>query len=524
VFSGQQQPTYFDQVATGNYRVEGPPAVRAGADWALNDRHSIGVMGYFNTNFLESDFLTDTYIGNAPGQPRLYIDADNIFTNRFTNYTTNLHYQGKLDTLGTLLSADLDLVRIRNQGESDFYNYFYDLESDEAPDRDFLYTETPGGFDIFSAKVDYTRPLSRGRKLEGGAKASRVLSDNDSRFYLNNGEQPILDRSRTNHFVYDEDIYAAYVNWSSKLGERFTLQGGLRAEQTISRGKSITTGQVTPRNYLNFFPSLFVQQKVSENYQINYNYSRRIQRPNYGQLNPFIAYRDPYTWWQGNPYLRPQYTHAVGITQQFYKNYSLVLNYQYNEDVIAELPAIEEETASTIYYIGNVDHSQNVSATAIAPVKILKGWESNNTLLVSYNEFNAIVNNVPVINSRVFYMLQTSHNILLPLGLRLEVNGVYQGPGAYALYRVDPRWWVHLGLKKSFLDEKLDLSLNATDIFKTQRLKIAADVGEGNISDFDQYFRARSLGLTLRYRFSRGVKIDERRRNNNLEELNRTGG
>ncbi|EMR01313.1 outer membrane beta-barrel protein [Cesiribacter andamanensis] len=523
VFAGPQETTYFDQVATGNFQVEGPPAVRAGTDYSINDRHTIGVMGYYLTNDLDADFLTDTYIGNAPGQYSSYIDADNLSRNRFTNYTGNLHYLGKLDTLGTTLSADLDVVQIRNEGSSDFLNYFYDLEPEGTSTQDFLYTETPGGFDIFSAKVDFTRPLSRGRKLELGAKASRVISDNDSRFYFNNTEQLVPDLSRSNHFTYRESIYAAYVNWSSKLGERFTVQGGLRAEQTVSLGELITTGQTTPRDYLNLFPSLFVQQKVSQNYGINYSYSRRIQRPNYGQLNPFFAYRDPYTYWLGNPYLRAQYTHVVGITQTFFKNYSLALNYQYNEDVIAELPRIEEETATTIYYIGNVEHSQNVSVTAIAPVKIMKGWESNNTLLVSYNEFNAVVDGAPVINSRTFYMLQSSHTVMLPLGLRLEVNGVYQGPGAYALYRVDPRWWVHLGLKKTFLDDKLDLSLNANDIFKTQRLKIAADVGEGNVSDFDQYFRAQSLGLTLRYRFSKGTKIEERRRNT-LDELNRTGG
>jgi hypothetical protein len=522
VFRGSESTTYFDQVATGNFEVQGPPAVRLGTDYSINDRHSVGVMGYYATNKLHADFLTETFIGPAPNQPTQFIDADNFNQNRFTNATANLHYMGKFDTLGTTLTADLDVVKIRNRGDANFYNYFYDLSSGNSVIQDFLYTDTPNEFDIFAAKVDFTRPLSNGRKLELGAKASRVVSDNDSRFYFNNDNVLQLDSSRTNHFVYDENIYAGYVNYNSKVGESLSVQAGLRAEYTMSLGESLTTKDVNDRDYLNLFPSLFVQQKVSDNYQINYNYSRRIQRPNYGQLNPFFAYRDPYTYWQGNPKLRPQYTHAIGITQVFKKTYNLVLNYQLNSDVIAELPAIIPETSTTIYYVGNVPKSRNLSLTAIVPFTIMKNWESNNTMLLSYNEFSAVVNKQQVINDQVFYMLQTNHNIMLPKKIKLEVNGIYQGPAAYALYVIDPRWWVNVGVKKSFMNDKLDLSINANDIFKTQDLIISALVGEGNVSDWNQYFRQRNIGFTLRYKFSKGEKPDERKRST-LEELNRTG-
>ena len=523
VFAGSEDTKYFDQEATANWRVQAPPSFRLGSDYNLEEGHSIGFMAYVYNSKTSSDFLTDTYIGDTPKQPELYIDAKNYAHNRFTNYTANLHYLGKLDTVGTTLSADLDFVKIRNLGESNFYNYYYDLGAAQSPTTDFLYTKTPNGFDIYSAKVDFTQPFTKEHKLELGVKASRVISDNDSRFYFNNGEEPVLDPNRTNHFVYNENIYAGYLNWRGMLGERFTVQAGLRAEQTVSEGESRTTGQLTTRSYLNLFPSMFVQQKINDNYGLKYNYSRRIRRPNYGQLNPFTFYRDPFTWIQGNPNLQPQYSNVFGITQTFKQTYSLELNYQYNQDVIAELPLVVQETASTIYYTGNVDNSQNLSLTALVPFKVIKNWETNNTFIVSYNEFSAVVNNKPVLNSQIFYMLQSNHNILLPLGLRMEVNSAYVGPGVQALYHIDPRWWVHLGLKKSFWDEKVDVSVNANDIFKSMRLRIAADVGEGNISEFDQYFRTRSLGLTLRYRFNKGEKFEERRRSTNLEELNRTG-
>lgn len=521
VFFGDEETTYFDQVATGNYETQGPPVTRIGTDYSITENHTVGVMGYFATNHLENNFLTDTYIGNSPNQPSLYIDANNYVENTFTNYSANVHYLGKLDTLGTSLSADLDFVKITNRGESNFYNFYDDLTSAQPVVQDFLYTDTPNGFDIYSGKIDFTKGFRVGSKFEMGAKASRVVSDNDSRFYFNNEEGLILDPARTNHFIYDENILAGYLNYNQKLSEMFTVQAGLRAENTTSTGESLTTGEINNREYLDFFPSLFVQQKVTENYGINYSYSRRIQRPNYGSLNPFISYRDPYTYVQGNPELRPQYTQAFGLTQTFKKTYSLALNYQYITDVISELPILIEETATTIYTTGNVDDAQNFSLTAIAPLKIMKNWDTNNTMVLSYNEYNMVVDNMQLKNDQFFYMLQSNHNILLPWDVKMEINGAYRGPAASGLYQIAAMWWVHAGIKRSFLDKKLDVSLNVNDIFKSYRLVFTTDIGD-NINDFNQYFRNRSVALTLRYNFSKGQKFDAKQRKNNVEEVDRT--
>jgi crotonobetainyl-CoA:carnitine CoA-transferase CaiB-like acyl-CoA transferase len=132
------------------------------------------------------------------------------------------------------------------------------------------------------------------------------------------------------------------------------------------------------------------------------------------------------------------------------------------------------------------------------------------------------VNQAAIANDRIFYMIQSNQTIQLPFDLRAEVNGAYRGPTVYGLYEVASQWWIHLGLKKSFLNKALDVSLNANDIFKGQRIKTATVV-DNNINEFDQYFRARTISMTVRYKFSRGQKVEERRRSNSLEELNRTG-
>jgi hypothetical protein len=286
-------------------------------------------------------------------------------------------------------------------------------------------------------------------------------------------------------------------------------------------GNSISTGQVTRRKYTDFFPSVFLQQKVSENYGLTLNYSRRIQRPNYGNLNPFRFYRDPYTYVEGNPYLRPQYAHVFSVNQTFRKTYTLILNYQLNKDFMSELPRLQVDSATTIYYTGNVDGNYNLGATAIAPIRFATFWDAQNTVTLSYNKYSIEVDKTMLVNAKLYYSLQSMHTVMLPKEYRFEVTFLYQGPAAYGLYQIAPRSRLDIGVKKSFFNKKLDLTLNAVDVYKGQRLRFKTDIN-GNINDFDQYLRPQNFNINLRFHFSRGGKVDVKRRNTNLEEVNRT--
>ena len=518
VFYGGTKTTYFDQTATGDFVSITPPVVRLGTDYSLRKNHSVGFVAGYTTRRGNADFLTDTYLGSRRERPEQFVDADNFSRNRSANLTTNLHYHGKLDSLGSTLTADLDYVKIRDRGQADFYNYFTDLPTQQQT-QDFLYTNTRSDLDIYSAKADFTRAFAQGTKVEGGVKFSRVTADNDSRFFFNNGAL-VLDPNRTNYFNYQENIQAAYVNWSGQASERLKVQTGLRLENTRSVGESYTTGQVTRRRYLNLFPSVFVQQQVTENYGINYSYSRRLNRPNYGSLNPFRFYRDPYTWEQGNPFLRPQYTHAFRVAHSFKKVYNLSFSYDYQTDVSAEIPILNVEAATTTYTTGNLDRGHLTGLTAVAPYQIMKWWDTQNTVVLSYRKFSTNADNGPLTNEQLYYMFQSNHTLALPRKVRLEVEARYLGPTASGLYQIAPMHWVGVALKKSIFKEKLDVGVNVNDLFKGYRYRFSTNIN-GNVNEFNQYFRWRSVGVSLRYNFSRGEKLDGKRRPNSLEELNR---
>ncbi|MCX2741205.1 outer membrane beta-barrel family protein [Pontibacter anaerobius] len=512
----------FDQVGREeNERYE--PSLRIGTNYDFNEKHSVGAMANVITSSSDFFFHTESYLRFPNESNDLFIDAMNKGEGKYTNGTFNMHYLGKLDTVGTTLSADLDYVHINSRDNASFDNLYFTLPATTPDSVEMLSNNNPTSYDIYSAKVDFTKPITKKTKLELGAKASHVVSDNELRFYEEADSRKTLDPKRTNHFIYKENIYAAYANLNTNLGEKWTLQAGLRAEQTDSRGNSLTKNEKTDRNYLDLFPSVFLQQKVSDNYQIGYKYSRRINRPNYQALNPFIFYLDPYTWAQGNPQLKPQYTNSFEMTHTLKQTYNLILGYSLTHDFIAEVPFQNPEDNTTVFQQQNVRDMKNARATLVAPIKISNSWDISNNVVVMYQEFTNAVNGELVINDQVTAIAQTTNNILLPHDIRLELGGSYQSPAVYGLYRVGEQWWVDAGLKRSFLDDKLTLSMNVTDIFKSRVLKVDTELN-GNVNAIEQYHGARSVRLNLRYRFSKGSKFESKKRNVNLDELNRTGG
>ncbi|RYZ21948.1 MAG: TonB-dependent receptor [Chitinophagaceae bacterium] len=520
VFQSRGQATYFDQTAVGSHYNEGPPTFRIGSELELNKRHSIGFTTYFNQNTLRQNFLSNTTIGASPTRPDLIIDARNYMMNIWQGWTGNAHYVYKIDSSGSTLSADVDFARIRNRGDADFLNYYDSVGKRQY--TDFLYQESPNGYNITSGRVDATIMAGKGRRMETGLRASDVLSDNDARFYFHNTPQLVVDPYRTNHFRYRENIYAAYVNGVLPVSKSMTVQAGLRLEQTVSRGMQLTTGQVTNRSYTNLFPSLFIQQKVSENYGVTLNYSRRLQRPNYGSLNPFRLYRDPYTWFEGNPNLQPQYAHSFSLTQSVKKTYLFTLSYLYTSNIMSELARLVPDSAYTVYYQGNVNFEREYGLTAIVPVKIRRWWDVQNTLTVLADRIDATSKGGGgQVNENVFVMFQSNHTLQLPRGIRVELNGRYVGEGLSGLYVMAPYFRLDAGLRKSFTKAHLDLSVNASDVFRSHHLRFATRI-DGNINDFDQYLRFQGLNIQLRYNFSRGQRVDEQRRRS-VEEMNRAG-
>ncbi|WP_192820803.1 outer membrane beta-barrel family protein [Rufibacter sp. LB8] len=487
------------------------PSVRLTSDYDLNKNHSVGATVGFAQSTADMLLTTRTQTTNG------FTNTLNKDENKFSNATFNVHYAGKLDTLGTTLSADVDVVSIKDNGIGTF-------EVKDGTTATLLENVNPTQYQIYSAKVDFARPLPGIKgKLEVGSKASLVLSDNKIDFFtLGNGTRQPSALRTGDHFLFDENIYAAYVNFNMKLSANWSLQSGLRAEYTVSEGNSKSLNKTNSRDYVDLFPSVFLQQKISENYQLSYSYSRRINRPRYENLNPAVFLIDNDTEAQGNPFLKPAYTNSFQVTQTIKKTYNLVLGYSHTKDAISEVPVPDAVNRKTVFQQRNVENKA-LNATLVAPLTVSTKWNISNNVTLAYQNWRTPVNNLVVTNERVMFMAQTNHNVLLPGKFKLELSGGYQGPGSFNVYRTYASYWVDLAVKKSFLKDQFDVTLAATDIFRSRKMQGMSNV-DGNTNEIDMYQYAQGVRLNLRYRFNKGEKFEMKRRNTNLDEVNRAGG
>ncbi|WP_242929074.1 outer membrane beta-barrel family protein [Pontibacter vulgaris] len=520
-FQGQQ-----DGGLNQNLREEGTRTVstlRLGSDIDLNQQHSIGFLADISVYNTKNQIKTLAKLTDGNPENDLLINALNNGRSDNQNSAINLHYLGKLDTLGTTFSADFDYVRLYSQSDATFVNRLESLaELADASVSRLLY-DNPNNYDIYAAKADFSKAIGKAGKLELGAKASRVISDNELKFYEETDGEMHPDAKRSNHFIYKENILAGYASFSTVIGSKLSIQAGLRAEQTFAEGNSVTMAQKTEKNYLNLFPTLFVQHSVNDNYQVSYSYSRRVNRPQYSDLNPFIFYIDPYSWVVGNPYLKPQYTNAFNVTQTISQRYNVVVGYSVTKDFIAEIPQQNAADKTTYFQQQNVEDMKSFNATFIVPVQVSPKWQMNNTATGLFQKFTKELEGQLQANEQLTFMLQSNHSIQMPKDVKIEVNAGYQGPMAYGLYRINANWGIDAGLKHSFMDGKLDLSLGVTDIFKTKRMAGTINI-DGNKIKADQYRGTQGFKINLRYSFSQGSEFKSGKKSMNLDEVNRAGG
>jgi hypothetical protein len=512
-------PTHMSQV--GEWRFTNHvPSVRMGLDYDINDKHSVGftVRGTF-LNALD-DFSMQTDFRQI-GEPTMLINSENLINKSFINLTSNLHYIAKLDSLGRKISVDLDFANMNQTNNATFDNHFR-LESGELLSRDQMVNFNPVNYDIFALRSDYVHPLKDGKKLELGIKASRVVSDNNLRFegLTDSGWEPLAHLS--NHFIYTEHILAGYANYSAKLSPAWVMKAGLRAEQTYADGYSVTLDSTNFRSYLDLFPSVFLQQNVSDKYQLTYSYSRRINRPNYESLNPFMFFIDPYTFASGNPNLNPSYSQVVEFTQTFHRMFNLTAGYTLTQGIITEVPFFDEETNATILMASNFEKVQNVSLRAIAPIPVKPWWQMQTVVVGNYNEVFATFGSDVIQQGLFSVYAQLNNSFSLPQRIRLELNGTYMSPQVFGPFWMDQLWRVDAGFKKSFLDNKLDVSINGMDLFRGMQFNGRANF-QGQQAVINQYNGLQSIRMTVRYKFNKGTKFEAPRRNGGIEEISRTG-
>ena len=493
------------------------PSFTGAANYELTPTQNLGINVQASTTSSNGLNNSGTSISN-PGQTNgTNFTSINDSEDQRSRLFTNLHYDAKLDTLGGKISADLDFT-VMDMGSNALLNNSYSTGLAQSKDR--VLTLNDMYYTIFTSKVDWIQPLKGGKLLEAGLKGSWVESDNDLDLSRAINDAPLQPDPNSNRFIYQENVLAAYSSLKGDFSKKLSYQAGLRMEYSDVTGTSKTLKQVNRQEYVNLFPSVFLQHKVSDTYQVVYNLNRRITRPNYRLLNPFVYYIDPLTTEKGNPSLRPQYSTNLEMDHVIKGAYQFTLGYSVTEDAFMQIFEQNEEARSSTTFTANFDKTKNFNFQGVVPVELAKWWNSSNLVQVNYNKFKSLIGTDILDISQVSYLVRTQHNFNLPKGFKFELVGIYLSPQIWGQGEIKGFGWVDAGMTKSLMKDKLSLSINGGDLFRTQWIRASI-----NFADIDtqirQYRNDQSVRFTLRYNFSKGQSFRVNSNSGSSEERKR---
>ncbi|WP_236704967.1 outer membrane beta-barrel protein [Hymenobacter sp. AT01-02] len=490
---------------------------KAGVDYTLTDHTVVGavVSGLAARNpRLPGTNRTTLYDTTGALDDQYTAQVNRSFRSPNATANLNLRHTFAPDSNGTReLTADVDYAHYGTQRLQDLTTTY--LLSGRP--TTLLYSNQNGDLAIQSVKADYVQPLARQARLEVGAKASRVNSDNDVQFENTENGVRTVDVNQSNRFMYDERITAAYVNFNQTLG-KLNLQAGLRGEQTRATGHQVVGDARFIRRYAQLFPSAALKQTFNDQHEVAVSLSRRIDRPSYQQLNPFRIIVDPTTFEAGNPGLRPQTSYNVELTHTFKQKFSTGVSYSITRNPL--IGVVQPETDSTVVATTvNLGQQHYYALTLTAPVELAKWWTVYNNGVFYYNRFTGNLAGTALNRGRLAFTLTSNSTFTFGKGWSAELNGSYQSREQYGFLDVRPNGQLALGIQKLVWNQKGTLKLNATDILYTNKVRAISSYNN-YVERFYQRGDVRIVTLAFSYRFGND-KVAPARRTGGAEEEKR---
>lgn len=477
---------------------------RAGLDFFANDKNTFGMVlrGFSRDGSREASSYTTQY-NQTSNQLLSSFITNNTTAIQRNNFSGNLNWKHTFDTTGKELNIDLDYSQLKINNNGTIRNILDD--GSFYVNRQII--NNPVKFLVF--KTDYTLPFSEKSKLELGAKSSIANIDNKLQFYQRN----VFDNKRSTNFIYNENINAIYASYTKSF-DKWDIQGGLRAEQTIAKGENKNI-EVLNRNYIQLFPSFFLTRKINKKLSSVVQYSRRVNRPSYQQQNPFIEFLDSLTYTRGNPQIKPEIADQYKLSFTYQNQPFFSLSYNKTKDIIFE-NAPKQEGNLTYTTVENLAQFQNFTAELNFPINLgkkISGYGGNQMI---YNYYNASYLGADYKRGKWNWMAYLQANYKATNTLSFEVSGYYMTPFLQEFLTLKQRGNLNIGLKQTFLNNKLKLSVSANDI-------LFSDITNANVKfqeidlQFKQYSETRNIRFGLTYAFG-NQKIKERNRKTASEE------
>lgn len=519
---------YFNQYSL-NERSRRFNSVRFGADFFADNRNTIGISQSFFSGKFGNEETQDQEFLNAAEQLQYTGDRNTASDTRFKRRSTGVNFKHNFPTDGKELTADITYNYGTRDNNTEIDNAFFNPDGTMYRPTSLVFNEGSSNEKQWNIQADYMHPLSETTKFETGVRFNNTefVSFYDA-FTRNNGQDIRLPLS--NNYAYTEMVNAAYFTYSYKK-ETFSYQLGLRTEYSKFDGELVDSAYKFGYEYPNklrniwdaLFPSLFVTKKIGEKDEVQFNYSRRIRRPRFWQLNPFIDINDPVNLQQGNPQLQPEYINSYELN--YSKNYKkgnllTVLYFRNNPRDITRYS--DTITTAQFQQLNNAAIDQNAILNTFINAsttnryglevtlqhKVGNKFDITPTFNLQYRTVNAKVNNLDLSNRGLNYEAKLISNYKIEANKSKAFNNMsfqliadYESPRVYPQGKSISEFTLDLAAKKEFgKKKKASLSLSVNDVFNTGRW--------GTIYDTDRFYQnsfrrwnVRNIRLAFTYKF-----------------------
>ena len=491
---------------------------RLGADFYLSKKTTLSFLGSGSISEFKPTTVDHTNILDGDNVLVKSYDFENHSKDNWYNYGINMELKHQFDSTGQELTVDLDYGDYWNNTNQSFKTIYHD-GTGSFLNEDILLNNQKSDLSLYSARLDYIKPLKKQMNFEAGLKSSFVSSDNNIGFYNRINDAEIFDSLRSSHFLYSENINAAYLNLKREY-KKFTYQLGIRSEQTIAKGKQVLNEQTFNRNYLQVFPTAFFDFKLSEKHDFNLSLGRRIDRPAYEQMNPYKGLIDATTFSEGNPYLLPQLTYNTELTYSFNNTFFITANYSLTTDNITDVLIQDSKTQTTVQTITNIDKLNYYSLNLSYSKKLTSWWTTSTNVLSYFGVYTGNINRNHINQGAPSFYLNTSNSFFIMDGLSAEASFQYNYKNLYGITTMNTTYNFSAGIQKSILKKRATITINLSDIFWTAY--------PSGITEFDNVREdwtakrdTRVFNVNFTYKFGSGKTARMRRKTGADDEKSR---
>ena len=494
----------------------------AGADYNLTDNQVVGVLvtGNNSSNTGYGNATTNIY-NNYKVNPDSVLHTNSNTRAKANQYSFNVNYKVKLDTAGKSFNVDLDYAPYTRNNIQNLNTLSY-LPDGSLSSVPYL-TSSPASqnISIWSGKADYEYKLGKKWNMESGLKYTSTVSKNEFDFYNTGGTEPVLDLSKSDRFRYSENTAAGYTNIAGAFG-KWEFKGGVRAEYTTTKGYSLSLDSINLNRYLRFFPTAFITYKESDNSEFGFAYSKRIERPDYRQLNPAKVYSSPYNYGSGNPFLRPAMINNLQLSYTLMHKYTLSAVYTQIDDLASNV-TVQDNVNKTYYDTQeNIGAIKDLGLELSSTNQVTPWWEINNTFQGYFRRQSSNQTGNTYNYQQVYFYLRTDQAFTIDKssGLKAEVSAWYTSAVQQGTLHLDRTYDLSAGISKPVFNKAGTIRFSAADILNGNPYRILINNG-GQNNGIYQKNDTRTFTVSFSYKLGKNMAAARKRTTASEEERKR---